>query len=385
MRLVGSEATWGNGESIDKALLSSYLKKNQQDLIKQTMKESYAEAIIPLGDMPELRNKYANFQQAVRFGRLLEDLDTMAVHISYLHNKSQRVTLNGFSLSPIVIVTALVDRIEVNSDIKIDSNRNIKLSGFTSWVGRTSSEATMKVEQEISENEWQPVLEAKFLMAARDTNNKGSANMNPLDISNEGDRLIFELGEKNKLHRQNELKSSLFNVPPNEAESLHIHETFKSTIDLKTGTFKIRIKPENTVWMEDAMLKNVVVCFPEQRNLYNKIFGGFLMRQAYEIAWINASMFSKTVPKIETVDDITFKKPVLIGQLLFLSSQVVYTNEKFVQVKVHAQSVDIATNVKETTNDFFFKFSVDNGVKLPQIIPKSYAESMMYIDGKRHM
>jgi acyl-coenzyme A thioesterase 9 len=112
MRLVGSEATWGNGESIDKALLSSYLKKNQQDLIKQTMKESYAEAIIPLGDMPELRNKYANFQQAVRFGRLLEDLDTMAVHISYLHNKSQRVTLNGFSLSPIVIVTALVDRIE---------------------------------------------------------------------------------------------------------------------------------------------------------------------------------------------------------------------------------------------------------------------------------
>ena len=109
------------------------------------------------------------------------------------------------------------------------------------------------------------------------------------------------------------------------------------------------------------------------------------MRQAFEIAWINASLFSKAIPRIETVDDITFKKPVLIGQLLFLSSQVVYTDQNLIQVKVHAQSVDIATNVKETTNDFYFKFSVSPDVNLPQVIPKSYAESMMYIDGKRHM
>ena len=61
------------------------------------------------------------------------------------------------------------------------------------------------------------------------------------------------------------------------------------------------------------------------------------MRQAFELAWINASLFSKAIPKIETVDDITFKKPVLIGQLLLLSSQVVYTENKFIQVKVHAQ------------------------------------------------
>ena len=42
------------------------------------MHESYAEALIPLGDQPHLRNKYANFLKAVRIGRLLEDLDTMA-------------------------------------------------------------------------------------------------------------------------------------------------------------------------------------------------------------------------------------------------------------------------------------------------------------------
>ena len=47
-------------------------------------------------------------------------------------------------------------------------------------------------------------------------------------------------------------------------------------------------------WMDESMLKTVRICFPEQKNLYNKIFGGFLMRQAFELAWANACVYSKT-------------------------------------------------------------------------------------------
>lgn len=51
----------------------------------------------------------------------------------------------------------------------------------------------------------------------------------------------------------------------------------------------------DSVWMENSMLKTVRVCFPEQKNLYNRIFGGFLMRQAFELAWANACVYSKNV------------------------------------------------------------------------------------------
>lgn len=51
---------------------------SQAELKAERMNESYVEAVIPLGDRPELRNKYSNFLKGVRFGRLLEDLDTMA-------------------------------------------------------------------------------------------------------------------------------------------------------------------------------------------------------------------------------------------------------------------------------------------------------------------
>jgi hypothetical protein len=45
-------------------------------------------------------------------------------------------------------------------------------------------------------------------------------------------------------------------------------------------SFKARVKPPNSVWFEDAKLKNLIICQPENRNRFNKIFGGFIMRQA---------------------------------------------------------------------------------------------------------
>jgi len=135
-----------------------------------------------------------NFQKNVRFGRLLEDLDTMAVHISYLHN-TQKINVNGFLISPIVIVTASVDQIQVNDIKNMHVNKNIKLSGFTSWVGKSSAEITMKLEQEISTSSWITYLEAKFLVCARDANNIDSGVMNPLEVVDEKEKLIFELGE----------------------------------------------------------------------------------------------------------------------------------------------------------------------------------------------
>lgn len=359
---------------------------SQDDLKKEKMSESYAEAIIPLGDRPELRNKYGNFQKGVRFGRLLEDLDTMAVHISYLHNKSQCVVVNDNKVSPIVIVTGSVDQIKINQ-YTTDMSKNIKLSGFTSWVGRTSCEVTMKIEQELErEGEWIPQLEAKFLMVARDINNNGAGIMNPLEITNEKEKALFDLGNANKVARIKESKTSLNMQPPNAEESLEIHEMFKKTIDLSGGSLNLRHKPGNTVWMEDTKLKNVIICHPEQRNLYNKIFGGFLMRQAYELAWTNACLYSKTTPRIQVIDNISFKKPVLIGSLLFLNSQIVYTEGNQMQIKVLAQSVNPKTNESVITNDFYFMFSVpESETTLDQVVPKTYSEYMLYIDGRRHM
>jgi acyl-coenzyme A thioesterase 9 len=116
------------------------------------------------------------------------------------------------------------------------------------------------------------------------------------------------------------------------------------------------------------------------------------MRQAYELAWVNACLYCKTTPKISVVDNISFKRPVLIGSLLFLTSQIVYTESNQMQVRVHAETVDpLNPNNREISNDFYFVFTSpisggsNNSESLPRVVPKTYAESMMYIDGMRHM
>ena len=124
--------------------------------------------------------------------------------------------------------------------------------------------------------------------------------------------------------------------------------------------------------------------FMQQRNLYNKIFGGFLMRQAYELAWINASLYCKSKPKISVVDNISFRRPVLIGSLLLLTSQVVYTEANSMMIRVHAENISPATQVHEMTNEFYFRFDAPADLIMSQVFPKTYAESMMFIDGKRH-
>ena len=132
-------------------------------------------------------------------------------------------------------------------------------------------------------------------------------------------------------------QDSLFRVPPTVTEQEIIHDFFIRTVDHKAMSFKARVKPDNSVWMEDAKLKNLIVCQPENRNRFNKIFGGFIMRQAFELAWANTFVYGKARPYIVHSDDIWFRKPVEVGSMLYFNSQICYTAEDFVQTRVSAE------------------------------------------------
>ena len=52
--------------------------ETQDELPLRHMSDSYREAVIPLGTDAKFAEKYINFYKAIRFGRILEDLDTFA-------------------------------------------------------------------------------------------------------------------------------------------------------------------------------------------------------------------------------------------------------------------------------------------------------------------
>lgn len=52
--------------------------------------------------------------------------------------------------------------------------------------------------------------------------------------------------------------------------------------------------------------------------------------------------------------------------------QIVYTEGPLMQVKVHAEVLDILTGSRDTTNNFYFVFD-SMQPDLPRVIPRTYA------------
>uniref|UniRef100_A0A674ARH7 Acyl-CoA thioesterase 9 n=1 Tax=Salmo trutta TaxID=8032 RepID=A0A674ARH7_SALTR len=357
--IVGASTNWRDHQQAlaDRLSLSNQLAGSQDELPVRRMKDSYIEAHLPLGTDPTLREKYLNYLKGVRFGRILEDLDSLL-----------------WLISPVCDVTDMRKQI-------IHPDCDIKFTGHVTWVGKTSIEAKMHMSQ-YHGGAYTPVLDATFVMVARDPENKRAAFVNPLKPEGIEEEKLFQQGEINKTRRIELSTASLLKVAPTAEERKIVHSLFLNTLDSKTVSFRSRVLPPNSVWMEDAKVKGLEICHPQERNIFNRIFGGFLMRKAYELGWANACVYGGCRPNLVAVDDILFRKPVEIGSLLLLSSQVCYTEGKYIQVRVHTEVLDPLTRQHNTTNVFHFTFVTDKDV--PNIVPQSYGESMLYLDGKRH-
>ncbi|NXF71260.1 ACOT9 thioesterase, partial [Sclerurus mexicanus] len=380
--VVGASTNWSDHVQAmqERRALHTLLAKRQEDLPPRRMKDSYLEVVLPLGSQPEIREKYLNVHNSVRFGRILEDLDSLGVLICYTHTKQEMQPK-----SPLSIVTALVDKINLCKKI-IYPDSDIKFTGNVSWVGKTSMEVTMHMLQ-LQDGEYSPVLDATFVMVARDPENKRPAFVNPLVPETPEEEAIFKQGELNKLRRIDFNTASLLKMAPTAEERNIVHDIFLNTLDTRqegegTVSFRSRKLPPNSVWMEDAKLKGLQICHPQERNIFNRIFGGFLMRKAFELGWATACSYGGSRPFIVSVDDIMFQKPVEIGSLLLLSAQVCYTEKNYIQIRVHSEVYDANTREHHTTNIFHFTFISENEV--PRVVPNTYGESMLYLDGKRH-
>ncbi|XP_070800172.1 acyl-coenzyme A thioesterase 9, mitochondrial isoform X3 [Pituophis catenifer annectens] len=256
--LVGASTNWRDHVQAmnERKSLRTLLAKTQAELPPRKMKDSYIDVILPLGSQPEIREKYLNMQNTVRFGRILEDLDSLGVLICYTHTKNE-ATLR----SPLSIVTALVDKIGLWKQ-HIHPDCDIKFTGNVSWVGKTSMEVKIHMLQ-LLDAIYSPVLDATFVMVARDPENKRPAFVNPLIAETPEEEKILKEGEKNKIRRLESSRASLLKVAPTADERNIIHNMFLNTLDSRTVSFRSRVLLPNSVWMQDTKLKGLEICHPQ--------------------------------------------------------------------------------------------------------------------------
>ncbi|KAJ3136761.1 hypothetical protein HK100_001335 [Physocladia obscura] len=369
----------------------------------RTMNDSFVQVFLPFRSDPTLIEDYLNPWGRIRVGKVLEDLDALAASISFLH--CSEISSN------LTIVTATVDRIDIIQEIPKDDD--ISIFGHVTYVGNSSMEITIHMQKipknsgitaeemndeaspyrrtmvpkmnERTENDL--ILVAKFIMVALDSETGKSAKVPQIRFQNETEREIFANGAIHKAAKQNETHAALINRPPSVEEMSFVHALYKEYIKyvpIGEGGEGVP-KPENIIWMRDTLLQNINLTYPQDRNIHNKIFGGYLMRLAYEVASTTGMIFCKSPLKFLSLDDVTFRRPVEIGDILDLRSQVVYTHESKVVIKVVAHIADAQKGTSVLSNEFWFTFDAVSPIpgKTRRIIPRTYNDCMLYLEGKR--
>lgn len=245
-------------------------------------------------------------------------------------------------------------------------------------MGKSSLEVVVWLEQR-TYDVWNRITRALFVLVARNSTNTNSAIINALEPTNDKEREIISGGEERKHKRAKVEKIHVLKVMPNNEEQQIIYDMYLRTSALEG---RKRHLPPGAVWMKDSTLSSIVFSHPEDRNLHNTVFGGFIMRQAVELTWVLAHRFSKYRPSLKCISDIHFKKPVAVNSLIEMHAHVAYTHLNYIQIIAYVEVYDSATAKAYTTNTFHFTYEVPEIVK--EVIPITYDDAMMYINGKRH-
>ncbi|KAE8730553.1 putative calcium ion binding protein [Hibiscus syriacus] len=349
----------------------------QSELLTKTPSQSRTSILYNFSSDYILREQYRDPWNEVRIGKLFEDLDALAGTISVKHCSDDDSTTR-----PLLLVTASVDKIVLKRPISVDID--LKIVGSVIWVGRSSIEIQLEVIQSTKENcdvSDSVALMANFIFVARDSKTGKAAPVNRLSPETEHEKFLFEEAEtRGKLRKRKRVDRREFeNGEVNRLEALLAEG--RIFCDMPA------LADRDNILLRDTRLENAMICQPQQRNIHGRIFGGFLMHRAFELAFSTAYAFAGLVPCFLEVDHVDFLRPVDVGDFLRLKSRVLYTelenlDQPLINVEVVAHVTRPEIRTSEVSNTFYFTFTVrpeekatKNGFKMRNVVPATEEEA----------
>ena len=321
-----------------------------------------------------LREQYGSPFGKIRIARLLEDLDSLAGNIAFSHVDDN----DPRTIEP-TLVTASVDTIRVARRLSL--YEDVVLSGEVTHVGRSSLEISMQITDAEQARQGPPAVQARFTFVARDRETGKAAPVPGLLPETEKEKAAFAEGEARVLARKQARegsKASASQLSHHEAQLIEdLLAQSKVLVDMPA------LAPGDAMLSRATRKENLFMTQPQQRNMNGRVFGGFLMRRAFELAYATAFSFGGTPPRFLEVGEVTFKQPVSVGDLLSLRAEIracvdraelspslaaAYARSAecgpelaaVVQVDVRALVTDPVSRSAAVSNTFTFRFGVDD-------------------------
>lgn len=335
---------------------------------------------LPLGSAPEIRHRFMvldePLQGNLRFGLLLEVLDKLAEETAL--NYVQRYHPEAR------VVTAAVDDIFVRH--AADVNRDIVFHARINHVGRSSLVVGIRVEQ--PGDPLIHIASCHFTMVAR--SGSGAAEFSialpPLEYLDQDEIRRSQKALANRAEYQRQ--QALVTEPPSREEFEMLNQLHRAQDE--EGVLGRRLQDEHC--FRGYKAKRLITdswerMYPAKENVPRSIFGGYLIRRAFELSAICSELVAPNRSIIAAVTRINFFQPVRIGDTLHFTSRVVYTNDCFICVEASIERTSRDRTTKALSNSCFFTFvNVDRELvhqPVPAIFPATYAEDARYLAAHR--
>jgi acyl-CoA hydrolase len=332
--------------------------------------ETSRELILHLASDAALRRRFLVLNEPLpgnlRFGVLLEALDRLAADTAVDYARQAHPGAK--------VVTAAVDEILVRHPA--DASRDLMCRARINHVGRSSMEVGLRVEAAEG-----PVHFATcyFTMVARSGDGPDATSV-PVPPLQPGDAVAARREARaTERHRAWRARQAAAGEPPSREEfellaGLHRAQDQEGFAGLRAG----RLVVES--WERT---------YPEQENYSKVIFGGYIMRRAYELASICAERIAPARPVVAAVNRINFFEPVRIGDKLRFTASVVYTDGPAICVQTDIERHSRDRTARALSNSCLFTFAnVTPQMRLagvPPVHPATYGEDARWLDARRNL
>ena len=125
-------------------------------------------------------------------------------------------------------------------------------------------------------------------------------------------------------------------------------------------------------------LSMTVLMTPDQANFSGKVHGGAILKLLDQVAYACASRYAGRYVVTLSVDQVVFRQPINVGELVTFLASVNYTGRSSMEVGIKVVAEDIrAQTVRHANSCFFTMVALDDDgrtVEVPALEPRNEDE-----------
>ncbi|GAA4498711.1 acyl-CoA thioesterase [Hymenobacter ginsengisoli] len=160
-----------------------------------------------------------------------------------------------------------------------------------------------------------------------------------------------------------------------------LNHHFPPPLPIKNSTFNTsKVRKQRPV--SDSFVTMTELVLPNDTNTLTNLMGGRMMHLMDIAAAIAAQKHSNRIVVTASVDNVSFRDPIRLGNVVTLQAQVTRAFASSMEVHIDVWAEDIPSGTKMKTNEAFFTFvAVDQSgrpIDVPEAVPETPEEIALY-------